>query len=177
VEQLGSRTVYSNPWMTVVEDDVVHSGGATGTYAYVDKPDFALVIPYDGDAVWLVEEFRYPVGGRRWSFPQGSRPPGVAGGDAEALARAELAEETGLRARDVVSLGRLEVAHGLTRQGMHVFLATDLLDGVATPEPTELDIVCRRVGEADLVTMMRDGRIVDACSLAAYALWRCVSRR
>lgn len=38
----------------------------------VDAPDIALVVAVQGDRVCLVEQYRHPVGGRRWEFPSGS---------------------------------------------------------------------------------------------------------
>ncbi len=93
IEMTGTRTVYGNAWMTVREDTVRYPDGREGIYGYVEKRDFALVIPRTADGYWLVEEERYPVRGRRLGFPQGSWPPGRSG-DGEALAAAELAEET-----------------------------------------------------------------------------------
>ena len=49
MEQLETRTVYQNAWMTVREDLVGRPDGTTGIYGVVDKADFALVIP--GNAV------------------------------------------------------------------------------------------------------------------------------
>ncbi|MGH3330123.1 MAG: hypothetical protein ACRDPJ_02350 [Nocardioidaceae bacterium] len=66
METLGSKQVYANPWMTVREDTVRRTDGSTGIYGVVDPPDIALIIPADGDRLHLVEQYRYPVAGRRW---------------------------------------------------------------------------------------------------------------
>jgi 8-oxo-dGDP phosphatase len=72
VETLGSTQVYANPWMAVREDTVRRADGSTGIYGVVDSPDIALVMAVDGDRLHLVEQYRYPVAGRRWEFPSGS---------------------------------------------------------------------------------------------------------
>jgi hypothetical protein len=46
------------------------SNGSTGTYTVVDSADIALIVPVGGDRLHLVEQYRHPVGGRRWEFPQ-----------------------------------------------------------------------------------------------------------
>ncbi|MCQ0006796.1 hypothetical protein [Actinomadura madurae] len=74
VRQVGTRVVYENPWMVVREDEVERLDGSRGIYGVIDKPDFVLVIPIEGDGFHLVEEYRYPIGKRTWSFPQGSLP-------------------------------------------------------------------------------------------------------
>ena len=122
---LSSGVVYEDNWMRLRRDDIQRRDGSVGTYAFVEKPDFALVIPAENDGFHLVEEFRYPIGRRAWSFPQGGFPPGESG-DPEELARLELAQETGLRARVLVKLGYLNAAHGMSSEGCHYFLATGL---------------------------------------------------
>ncbi|WP_203988468.1 NUDIX domain-containing protein [Sphaerisporangium rufum] len=166
IRRLSSTVVYSNAWMTVREDRIARPDGSQGIYGYVVKPDFVLVIPADGDGFHLVEEYRYPIGRRSWSFPQGNAT--AAGPEQEA--RIELAEETGLRAAHLRHLGRLDNAHGTTDQGFHVYLATGLTPGPADRELTEQDMRQRRVGRAELEDMIRTGAISDSCSIAAYTL-------
>jgi hypothetical protein len=48
------RMAYSNSWMTVWEDQVVFPEGSEGIYGLVHKPDFALVVPFDGSGFYLV---------------------------------------------------------------------------------------------------------------------------
>src|SRR5690606_9465793 len=72
MEQVNSRVVYRNPWMTVREDVIRHADGSPGIYGVVEKPDFALVLPRWSRGFWLVEQYRYPVGRRACKFPQGS---------------------------------------------------------------------------------------------------------
>ncbi|MGY1720941.1 NUDIX domain-containing protein [Blastococcus sp. SYSU DS0552] len=164
-----SREVYRNPWIRVREDSVERADGSTGVYGVVEKPDFALVLPAERDGFWLVEQFRHPVGRRAWEFPQGTWSHG-AQGTAEALARAELAEETGLRAGSLTHLGRLDLAPGLSTQRFDVWLATDLTVGATAREVTEADMICAFVPEDELRAMILDGRFTDGPSLAAYAL-------
>ena len=131
VDVVGSREVYRNAWMSVREDEVRHADGSTGVFGVVDKPDFALVIPRDEHGLWLVEQYRYPVGRRAWEFPQGSWGTGASGSGAE-LAAAELREETGLQAEELRHLGYLHEAYGFCSQGFHVFVATGLRPGRPT---------------------------------------------
>ncbi|MGO9188640.1 MAG: ADP-ribose pyrophosphatase, partial [Streptosporangiaceae bacterium] len=97
IRTLASGVVYEDNWMRLRRDEIQRPDGSRGTYAFVEKPDFALVIPAENDGFHLVEEFRYPIGRRTWSFPQGGFPHGTSG-QPEELARLELAQETGLRA-------------------------------------------------------------------------------
>ena len=123
-----------------------------------------------------MEEYRYPVGRRSWSFPQGGFPHGETG-TPEDLARRELAEETGLRAEALRPLGRLTASHGMSTQHCNHFLATGLIPGPAAPEPEELGIRSAWVSREEFEEMTRDGRITDDSTLAGYALLLLAERR
>ncbi len=169
IKQTSTRTVYKNRWMRVREDEIERADGSDGIFGVVEKPDFALVIPREGDSLHLVEQFRYPVSGRFWEFPQGSwedrRDP-----DPAVLARAELEEETGLRAGTLHHLGHLYEAYGYSDQGFDVFLATDLEHTQRRATIQEQDLRHRRVAITDFEAMIRSGEIKDAPTIAAYGL-------
>ncbi|BDY26272.1 ADP-ribose pyrophosphatase [Mycolicibacterium mageritense] len=169
IRQLQSREVYRNNWLTLREDDIRRPDGTEGVYAVIDKPTYALVIARDGDRFHLVEQFRYPLGLRRWEFPQGTAPDRLDL-EPEALAHRELREETGLRASSMQRLGQLDVAAGMSSQRGWVFLATGLSEGEHERELEEQDMHSAWFERAELERMIRDGEITDAQSIAAWAL-------
>lgn len=171
MEQLSSRVVYRNPWMTVREDAVRRSDGTEGIYGVVDKPDFALVLPRWEHGFWLVEQYRYPIRRRAWEFPQGSWGRGADGTSVD-LARSELAEETGLRADALTHLGHLFEAYGFSTQGFDVYLATGLTEGEPQREVSERDMLHRAFTDAEIREAIVSGLIVDAPSLAAVTLYQ-----
>lgn len=171
MQTLSSRRVYANSWMTVREDAVRRADGSDGIYGVVDKPTAAVVVPLDGDRLHLVEQFRYPVAQRRWEFPMGTAPD-RAELDPARLAARELAEETGLVAGRMELLGCLDIAPGMSSQREHVFLATELREGPARRERTEQDMRSCWFTLAEFESMVRDGELVDAQTLAAYLLLR-----
>jgi len=164
-----SRVVYENRWMRVHEDRTELPDGTAGLYGWVEKPPAAIIVALERDAVWLVQQFRHPVGERFWEFPQGAweDAPGV---DAEELARGELAEETGLRAARLDCLGRLYFAYGLSDQYVDVWRATGLEPGAQALEPTEYGLVARRFERTEVERMIRANEIRDAASVAAWHL-------
>lgn len=169
MEALGSREVYANSWMTVREDSIRRADGSSGIYGVVDKPDYALIIPFDGARLHLVEQFRYPLGLRRWEFPQGTAPNRADIEPAELAAR-ELREETGLRAGHLIELGLLDVAAGMSSQRGRVFLATELRQGRSDRDAEEQDMCSAWFPRTDVESMIAKGEITDAQSIAAYAL-------
>jgi len=169
IRTLGSDVIYEDHWMRLRRDRIERRDGSRGTYAFVEKADFALVIPAENDGFHLVEEFRYPIGRRTWSFPQGGFPAGQAGRPEE-LARLELLQETGLRARHLAKLGFLNSAHGTTNQGAHYFLATGLEPGEPEREREEQDMRQEWVPRTRFEEMISRGMITDDSTVAAYAL-------
>ncbi len=170
VERLASRVVYTNPWMTVREDEVLFPGGHRGIYGVVEKPDFALVIPWDGRRLHLVRQFRYPTGAAHWEFPQGSAED--AHQAPEQLALRELKEETGLSAGRLTPLGFLYQANGYSDQGFHVFVATELVPGARRLEPTEQGMETAAFSRSELEGMLLSGDVRDGPTVAAYGLLR-----
>ena len=165
--------MYRNSWLTIREDDIRRPDGSPGIYAVVDKPTYALVIPRlsdsDGERFHLVEQFRYPLGLRRWEFPQGTAPDRADLEPTELAAR-ELREETGLRADSLTELGLLDVAPGMSSQRGRVFLATGITEGPHDREHEEQDMRSAWFARSEVEKMMRDGVITDAQSIAAWTL-------
>ena len=169
MRQLASRIVYQNPWMRVREDDFQRFDGTTGVYGVVDKPDFAIVVAEQDGLFQLVEQFRYPIGRRSWEFPMGGWPLAKSGTALE-LGQAELREETGLTAGSWKHLGHLHEATGFCSQAFDIFHATDLTPGDHDREDSEVDMVHRAFPERELRSMMIEGTIIDAATIAAYGL-------
>ncbi|MEJ2865459.1 NUDIX hydrolase [Actinomycetospora flava] len=155
--------------MTLREDTFRRPDGSDGVYGVVDKPDYALVVALDGDRLAMVEQYRYPLGLRRWEFPQGTAPD-RAEMPPQDLAARELREETGLTAATWTYLGLLDVAPGLSSQRGRAFLATDLTEGRPEREDTEADMRFAWVTRTEFEKRIRAGEITDAQTLAAYAL-------
>jgi 8-oxo-dGTP pyrophosphatase MutT (NUDIX family) len=173
IETLASREVYRNRWMRVREDKILRSNGEPGIYGVVEKHDAAIILPIDGDRIWLVEQYRYTIEERALELPQGGWEMEIA--DPEELARGELREETGLKAERMTLLGSLWIAYGFTRQRQFIYLATGLTETEKTPDAEEHDLVVCSVAVSEFEEMMLNGTIRDSSTLSAwgmYLLWK-----
>ncbi|HMF65945.1 MAG TPA: NUDIX hydrolase [Edaphobacter sp.] len=174
IKTISTREVYRNPWTSVREDVIERANGQRGIYGVIDKDPACIVIPLEvtaeGEFVYLIEQFRYTVGGRHCEFPQGGWE--VADVVPEELARGELREETGMTAETMTLLSTLQIAYGVMNQKQYVFLAEGLTMGSADPDMEESDLVVKRVRVAEFEQMILDGVIVDGCSVAAWGLYR-----
>jgi ADP-ribose pyrophosphatase len=169
LETLTTRVVYENRWMRVREDRTRRRDGKEGIYGVVDKVDFCVIAAIDRGALYLVEQFRYPVGERFWELPQGSWEdrPQV---DHREVARAELKEETGLSAGSLQYVAHLFLAYGFCTQGYHVYLASELEVGEPTLEDDEQGLISRAFPLSEVEAMVCDGRIKDATTVAVLGL-------
>jgi 8-oxo-dGTP pyrophosphatase MutT (NUDIX family) len=176
IERRGGRIAFESPWLRLRVDDIVYPDGTLGQYSVVEKRDFVVILPWQDDGFWLVEQYRYPIRQRAWEFPQGGWRAGQTGSQAQ-LAVSELREETGLTAGTWHHLGRLFAAYGYSNQAFDVYLATELQSGEPDREHSEQDMVHRWVPLAELRAMIQDGRLADAHSVAALALFDAYQER
>jgi 8-oxo-dGTP pyrophosphatase MutT (NUDIX family) len=173
VRQIATREVFANARLRIYEDEVEYPDGARSTYTVVERRDFVVVLAVSDGGLWLVEQFRYPLGERFWELPQGTWTLG-RDGSADELARAELAEETGLNAAQWQHVGRLVAGPGWSRQRFDVYLASGLSSGEPDREPSEADMRHAWFPMARVRAMIADGEIVDANTVAALGLFDAV---
>lgn len=172
IETLDTHVVYENRWMKVREDSIRRRDGSSGIYGVVEKPDFVVIVPVEGDGrLHLVQQFRYAVGARYWELPQGSWEQAPEADPLE-VARGELREETGLDASEIAYAGHLFQGYGYSTQGYHVFLARGLGRNEPARELEEQDLTERAFALAEVDSMIREGQIKDATTVAALGLLR-----
>ncbi|MGA9565128.1 MAG: NUDIX hydrolase [Candidatus Korobacteraceae bacterium] len=170
IRQLSSRVVYRNKWMTVREDEIERDNGTCGIYGVIEKCDSAIILAIDGDTIYLVEQFRYPIGENSLEFPQGSLERNDV--DPAEIARDELQAETGLVAGKLEYLGKIYIACGYANQKTYAFLATELRQAAGQRDAEEHDLTVRKVSLAQLQRLIRDNVIKDAQTLAAWGLYQ-----
>jgi ADP-ribose pyrophosphatase len=133
------------------------------TYQIVRHPGGAAVLPLHEDGtVTLIRQLRPAVGSFMLEVPAGRLDPGE---DPASCACRELAEETGLAAGKIESLGLLHPSPGVFDEVIHLFLATGLGETEAIPEEYE-DIATLRIPFVEALRMARQGRISDGKTIA-----------
>jgi ADP-ribose pyrophosphatase len=168
---LGTRIAFENRWVRLREDAVRFPDGLESVYAYIERPTYALIAAIQDGHLWMVEQYRHPLGARSWELPMGIAP----GGDSipiEEGARIELKEETGVTAAHWQRVGDLAPAPALLAQTGVLFLATGLTRGEQALEETEQDLIARALPVETVLDMARNGTIRDAATLASLGLLR-----
>ncbi len=158
-----SNPIYSNPWISVKEDQVVKPNGRKGIYGTVHFKNKALgIVPVDGEGyTWLVGQYRYPLDEYSWEIPMGGGPLDV---DILSSAKRELKEETGLTAEKWTPLGRVHTSNSVTDEEGFIFLAEELTEGVTDFEDTEV-LSIRKVSLKEALAMVLTNQITDAISM------------
>lgn len=164
-KKLSSRTVYDNPWMTVIEDKVINPRGGENNYGHVHFKNKAIaIVPLDDEGnTWVVGQDRYTIGEYSWEVPMGGSHPGEEPID---TARRELREETGLTAATLTLLMRLHTSNSITDEEGFAFIARDLELGEPDFDEME-DLAIKKLPLTEAIEMIRRGEITDAISVAA----------
>ena len=172
------ETVYANPWIEVLHDEVDRPDGSPGIYGVVHFRNRAVgvVAVADDGRILLVGQHRYTLDTYSWEIPEGG-----AGNDEtpESGARRELAEETGFEAETWRELCRCSLSNSVTDELGVLFVATGLRPGVARPEPSE-DLAVRWATLDEILADIDAGDIHDLLTIAAvtrYALYQASPRQ
>ncbi|MCW8886718.1 MAG: NUDIX hydrolase [Motiliproteus sp.] len=160
---LNSRLVYENPWIELQEDQVINPNGGRGIYGLVKFRNRAIgIIPVDDEGyTWLVGQYRYALDNYSWEIPMGGHPVDQ---DPQQGALRELAEETGLRAKSLEEIARVELSNSITDEIGIVYLAQQLTQGETDFDETE-DLQLKRLPLSEAIQWALDGRIRDALSV------------
>ena len=162
-EELKSQTIYQGRIITVTQDTVCLENGKTAQREVVHHHGGAAVVPVGAQGeVYLVRQFRYPMGKELLEIPAGKLEPGEDPCDA---AMRELEEECGLVADKVVDLHPIYPSVGYTTEVIHMYLATGLHKTQSHPDEDEfLDLLSYPLDT--LVEMVMQGEICDAKTVA-----------
>lgn len=169
IKTLATTEVYRNKWMRLREDKILRADGNEGIYSVVEKADFVVVIAREGDSLYVVEQFRYPLGKHTIELPQGAWECAPQA-DPQRVAAGELCEETGLVAGKIRHVGYQKLAQGYSSQGYHIFLAEELVHQQQELDPEEFGLTTRKITLREFETLIYEGKISDATSVTAYLL-------
>ncbi len=159
----GHNEVFDNPWINIVDHSVIHPDGSSGEYGVVRFKNLAIgVLPIDAEGfVYLVGQHRFPLDCYSWELPEGG---GALDVDPLSSAKRELAEETGLIATEWEELCGFDISNSVTDERAVCYLAWELEQGPAAPEPSEA-LTLKRVSFKDLLDMVMTGEIPDSLTI------------
>lgn len=165
-----TQEIYHDPWVRLQRDEVIRPDGHPGSYAVAHlKPGVCVIAIDDEHRVHLTEEFHYGVGRVTLEGVSGGVEPGET---TEQTAHKELAEELGIVAGTLTSLGFVDPFTANVVSPTEMFVAEDLKFGAARPEGTEI-IQRAEMAFADAVEAVMEGIITHAPScVAILKVWK-----
>lgn len=123
-KRLSSRTVFKTPWFSIRQDSCeLPDSSVIDDYYVAERPDAVCIFALTEDhRVIINTQYKHGIGKICQEFPAGmideNEDPLIA-------AQRELEEETGYRAKEWISLGKLIVSPTSSNNYDYVFLALD----------------------------------------------------
>ncbi len=170
------ETIGAGKWLTLLNLEVRHPNGEVSAYEVVRRNtekvrNIVAVLPFtqEGD-ILLIRQYRFPLGYPHLEVPAWCQEP-EKHPSLEVTVHAELREETGYKAEELVYVGKFSSSSGMTDEVVHAFIAlncrrvTEVLD-LDQSEYIEPLIVARQDFPRLISDEMSSGRAVDPKMLA-----------
>jgi len=159
--QVGETEIYRGHVITLVSGEFVTPDGQSITRDIVRHPGAVSVVPFDGDHIVLVRQYRAAAGREILEIPAGKLD--IDGESPEVAAVRELEEEVGLSTNHLVHLSSFYNSVGFSDEFSHVYLATDLSEVPTDRQgPEEAHMTIERLPVGEVGAAISDGRIEDA---------------
>jgi ADP-ribose diphosphatase len=157
-EKIGSEEIWRGHIGTVRVDRFRHDDGDEVQREVVAHPGASVMLPWDGERIWLVRQPREVVGEELLELPAGK----LNGGEPLETAQRELREEIGKSAATWRFLTSFYASPGFTDELIHAYLATDLRDDPLEAEEEErITVVSEPVERLDeVIASCRDSKSI-----------------
>jgi ADP-ribose pyrophosphatase len=148
-ERVGSDEVWRGRIASVRVEQYRHDDGEVVARECIGHPGAVVMLPFDGERIWLVRQPREVVGEQNLlELPAGKLD--VEGEEILETAKRELREEVGMSAATWHPLTSFYASPGFTDEKIHAFLATDLRDDPAEAEESErIEVVSEPIARLD----------------------------
>ncbi|HEX3969216.1 MAG TPA: NUDIX hydrolase [Edaphobacter sp.] len=175
---LSSKLAFKGKVFSVVTDKVEEPGGHINTRDVIRHNGSIVILAVDesknpGDPEIVFErQYRHAAGRTLIELPAGRVEPHEA---TLAAAKRELIEETGYRARRWTLLTKYFASPGFLSEWMQIYLAQDIREGAAAPEPDE-NIEVFRLTLSEALALVAANKIHDGKTLIGLMLYDAARR-
>ncbi|HJJ90709.1 MAG TPA: NUDIX hydrolase [Methanocorpusculum sp.] len=162
--------LYKTPRMKI-ETKLVHlPNGQDREYLFVHPVSAVCVLPTEEDSIYLIRQYRAVIDTYIYEVPAG----GIENNDRNPrdAARRELAEEARFSSEELIPRGFVYSSPGFCTEKLWLFEARKLSPCNELDQDEDEIIEVVRIEKNEAVSMMKDGRICDAKTIAL--LMRCL---
>ena len=175
---ISSKLAFKGRVFSVVSDKVEEPGGHINTRDVIRHNGSVVILavdesknPRDPDIVFE-RQYRHAAGLTLIELPAGRVEPHES---TLAAAKRELIEETGYRAKRWTLLTKYFASPGFLSEWMQIYLARDIREGAATPEPDE-NIEVFRLTLSEALALVAANKIHDGKTLVGLMLYDAARR-
>ena len=166
--KVSSETLYKGI-VGFTKDTVRLINGRETTRVYLAHQGASAVLPLADDGqVYLVQQYRYPVGRTTWELPAGKRETYQ---NPLSCAKAELEQEAGLRAAKWRKMTVFNPSNAFSTEYLHIYLATGLKRVNGCPDEDEF-LNVKKFPLPKLYAMIKTGKIQDAKTIIALLMYK-----
>ncbi|MGB9359621.1 MAG: NUDIX hydrolase [Acidimicrobiia bacterium] len=166
---IGSRTVAEEAFLHITRATIATPTGDIVKRVVVNHPGAVAVVPILEGDVFLIDQYRAPIGRNLLEIPAGKLD--VPGEDRREAAKRELEEEVGFTPGRLDHLTDLLTTPGFCDEVITIYRAIDLEAVPVNPIGAEEEhATIIRIPLADAVDRVRDGVITDAKTVAGLLL-------
>jgi ADP-ribose pyrophosphatase len=175
---ISSKLAYKGKVFSVFTDKLKEPGGLVHARDVIRHNGSVVILavdesknPADPDII-LIRQYRHAAGQFLIELPAGRVDANEA---TLAAAKREMIEETGYRAKRWTLLTKYFASPGFLGEWMQIYLARDLREGTATPEPDE-NIEIFRLPLSEALALIAANKIHDGKTLIGLMLYDSVRR-
>jgi ADP-ribose pyrophosphatase len=176
---ISSKLAYKGKVFSVFTDKVEEPGGGINVRDVIRHNGSVVILavdesknPNDPDIIFE-RQYRHAAGQFLIELPAGRVEPKEA---TLAAAKRELIEETGYRAKRWTLLTKYFASPGFLGEWMQIYLARDIREGTAAPEPDE-NIEVFRLPLSEALALIAANKIHDGKTLIGLMLYDAIRRK